>query len=105
MQVGHIRRDIPGTGGDGMMDAEQQVLMWHDSKWGDKEERILALKLAEECGEVAGAYIKEAEGRLTSQDIRDEIGDVLVVLHVLAGRRGWNLSGIFEDRFGEVRHR
>jgi len=46
--------------------------------------------------------IKIAEGRLTTQDLKDEIGDVLIVLSVLAGRHGWTLDRLRGARLSEV---
>ena len=84
---------------------EDVIAEWHDSKWGDKDDRVVAAKLAEECGEVCGALIKLAEDRRTLFDVKDELGDVLVVLSVLAGRHGWTLDDLRADRFESVARR
>ena len=84
---------------------ELEIAEWHDKRWNEKDDRVVAAKLAEECGEVCGALIKQHEGRRTDNDVRDEIGDVLVVLAVLAGRRGWTLADILADRYAEVKTR
>lgn len=84
------------------MSTENVIAIWHDTKWGDKDNRHVAAKLAEETGEVCGAFIKFEEGRRTTQDIRDEMGDVLIVLSVLAGRLGWTLDDLRASRFEDV---
>ena len=84
---------------------EQTISEWHDKKWPEKDDRHVAAKLAEETGEVCGALIKLVEGRRSIDDVKDEIGDVLIVLSVLAGRHGWTLEGLRTRRFIEVSHR
>ena len=84
---------------------EQAINEWHDKKWPDKDDRHVAAKLAEETGEVCGAFIKLVEGRRTIDDVQDEIGDVLIVLSVLAGRHGWTLEDLRTRRFIVVSHR
>ena len=61
----------------------------------------LAAKIAEEVGEVCEATIKIEEGRLTLDDLAGEIGDVLLCLHVLANRHGWNLSDLLQRKADE----
>lgn len=85
--------------------AEQAITEWYDVKWGDKDDRVVAAKLAEETGEVCGAFIKLAEGRRELADVQDELGDVLVVLSVLAGRHGWTLDELRDRRFAHVMDR
>jgi NTP pyrophosphatase (non-canonical NTP hydrolase) len=84
---------------------EVAIAEWHDSKWGDKDDRVVTAKLGEECGEVQGAFIKIAEGRRTLADAADEIGDVLIVLSTLAGRHGWTLEQLRADRYATVSKR
>lgn len=81
---------------------EPLIALWHDDKWPDKDDRIVAAKLAEEAGEVCGAAIKFAEGRRTEAHLADEIGDVLIVLSTLAGRHGWTLDDLRVRRLREV---
>ncbi len=84
---------------------EAVIAAWHDTRWPGKDDRVVGAKLAEETGEVCGALIKVAEGRRTVDDVLDELGDVLVVLSVLAGRLGWTLHDLRDRRFNEVRQR
>lgn len=87
--------------GEGRSTLEAAISVWHDLKWPDNRDlsdRLMAAKLAEEAGEVCGAIIKRAEGRRTDQDVKDEIGDVLIVLSVIAGRHEWTLADLLADR-------
>ena len=84
---------------------ERAILAWHDAKWPDKTDITLSAKLAEETGEVCGAAIKTMEGRRTEQDLKDELGDVLIVASVIAARHGWTLSEVRSERFAEVEAR
>ena len=88
-----------------MKATERQIAIWHDSRWGDKDDRVVCAKLAEEVGEVCGAFIKYDEGRKTFDDIFDEMGDVLIVMSVLAGRHGVTLEQLRGDRFKTVTQR
>lgn len=84
---------------------ESAIAAWHDNRWPDKDDRHVAAKLAEETGEVCGAFIKYAEGRASLFDAINEMGDVLIVLSVLAGRMGWSLEEIRQRRWDQVRMR
>lgn len=75
---------------------------WHNQRWPNTDERTIAAKLAEECGEVCGAIIKHAEHRTTEQDILDELGDLLIVTAVLAGRHNQTIQQLLADRLRTV---
>lgn len=82
------------------------IAAWHDERWPEKADvRIVGAKLAEEAGEVCGALIKRAEGRRTDDDVLDELGDVAIVLTVLAARLGHSIEAVRRRRFEEVRAR
>lgn len=83
---------------------EDRIGRWHDDKW-NKSDAEVALKLCEEAGEVGGAVIKRDEGRRTDQDLRDELGDLLIVASVLASRLGTTLHELRHNRFLEVEQR
>jgi NTP pyrophosphatase (non-canonical NTP hydrolase) len=78
---------------------EAYIAEWHEHKYGVVDDRIVGCKLAEESGEVCGALIKIREGRVERSDVADELGDVLIVLSVLAGRYGYTLEELREQRF------
>jgi NTP pyrophosphatase (non-canonical NTP hydrolase) len=59
-----------------------------------------ALKMAEEAGEVCGAVLKGDFGA-----IRDEIGDVLVTLAILAHQNDLTLSECFKTAYTKIRQR
>lgn len=84
---------------------ERKILDFAEQHWGEKSLSAIAARLAEECGEVAGAIIKEEEGRKTPRDLLNEIGDVLIVLSQLAAKRGMTLEDIREERFNYIQRR
>lgn len=84
---------------------EAYISAFADSQWGPRTLEDVGLKLSEESGEVSGAIIKIAEGRATVQDLRDEIGDVMIVLSQMAARLGSTLEDLRNERFEKIRHR
>lgn len=84
---------------------ENEILEFAQSKWGKKTPERIALKLSEECGEVAGAVIKMGEKRATRSDLLDEIGDCLIVLSQLAALYEESLEFLRERRFREIKRR
>lgn len=65
----------------------------------------IGLKLGEESGEVQGAIVKLPEGRKTEQDLKDEIGDVLICLSRLAAKLGMTLDELRIARWRNIEHR
>lgn len=93
------------------------VIEWHDREWPSPDgtpaqlDRI-ALKLAEEVGELAGAIVKHVQGRTDADWLANataELGDVAIVLMVLAGRlretTGISLGAAIAERWGNVQQR
>jgi hypothetical protein len=54
---------------------------------------------------VLGAIFKRGEGRRATRHVLDELGDVGIVLVVLAAREGYGLNELITRRFEEVRRR
>lgn len=88
-----------------MKTTEQEILDFATYQWGGKELAAIALKLAEECGEIAGAIIKTNEGRSTYAELDEEMGDALIVLSQLAARRGTTLEDLRSQRFAQIQER
>lgn len=88
-----------------MRQTGHEIERWHRNQFGAIDDRIVGCKLGEEAGEVQGALIKIAEQRAFADELFDEIGDVLIVLTVLAERRGWDLTEIRRERFDYVSRR
>lgn len=84
---------------------ETQVTRFAEQQWGAKTLAGCGLKLAEEAGEVAGACVKIPEGRATEEDLKDEIGDVLIVLSQFATKLGVTLQELLERRFQFIQQR
>lgn len=95
------------------MTIEKAVLGRHDREWRNQDGSPktldqIAAKLGEEAGEAQGACIKLGEQRTDKDwqaELRKELGDVLVVVAVLAGRMGWTLDDLLLDRWATVRQR
>lgn len=87
------------------MNLEQGIRHTLNKKWGEKSAVQWASKLSEECGEVCGAINKIPEGRATPQDVRDEIGDVLIVLSAMADHYNTSLEHLRTARWRTIAHR
>ena len=81
---------------------EQEILDFATEQWGEKDFAGMALKLAEESGEIAGACVKIPEGRASVDDLDKEIGDALIVLSQLAAKRGTTLRDLRAIRFAQI---
>lgn len=67
---------------------QERINIWHRNRWPDASVHKIALKGAEEMGEVAGAILKHKE----SVEVMMECSDVLNVIAVLLARHGFTLS-------------
>lgn len=84
---------------------ETQVTRFAEQQWGVKTLDGCLFKLAEEFGEVAGACVKIPEGRATEEDLKDELGDVLIVLSQFATKLDVTLQELLERRFQFIQQR
>lgn len=87
------------------MTTEDDILDFAERNWGSKTLAGIALKLAEETGEIAGACVKIPEGRATVSELDKELGDALIVLSQLAAKRGRTLEDLRAQRFEEIKVR
>lgn len=72
----------------------------HLEQFGNVPIERLGMKLGEESGEVQGAMIRDCErrnGRPWIDEIKNEIRDVLTVLHVICGRNGWDFDDFVDS--------
>ena len=72
----------------------------HHEQFGPVPIERVGLKLAEEVGELGAAIIRDLEqrdGRHWRREVESELMDCIVVLHVIAGRYGFNLQGLEVD--------
>jgi len=60
--------------------------------------RAQFIKLAEETGELAADL---AKGR----DVKDSVGDIMVVLTILARQEGFTLLECYQHAYQEIQHR
>ena len=81
---------------------ESKILEWASARslLQPDNDRNQALKLAEECGELCGAILKNNQDAVV-----DGIGDCLVVLTILAAQRGLNLETCFAVAWAEIKDR
>jgi NTP pyrophosphatase (non-canonical NTP hydrolase) len=87
------------------MTTESEILDFAERNWGQKSLAGVALKLAEETGEIAGACVKIPEGRATEAELDKELGDALIVLSQLAAKRGTTLEALRAQRFEDIKIR
>lgn len=79
----------------------KQVEQWSINKGLDKAESSKqALKLFEECGEIASALAKGKHNEL-----KDGIGDVVVVLTILAQQNNLTLQECVQCAYDEIKGR
>lgn len=90
---------LPGTPPPNL---EHVINEWHRQRFGNLDARIIGCKLAEETGEVCGALIKAEENRADRNDLFDELGDLLIVASVIAGRHGQTLDQLRNTRWATV---
>lgn len=102
-------------------DMQRRVIDWHGAMFPGAPNAAIGLKLAEEAGECAKAVNRLEHsmryfdpdtprhthgnesitaGRLVN--LREEIGDVAIVLMVLCGRYGLSLDAVMQERVEAV---
>lgn len=83
-----------------MIDTINKVVEWHEDRnlidgATDKDQ---VLKLMQEVGELSDNVCKQ-------QDIKDDIGDCLVILINIAARNGTNLQQCLEVAYDDIKDR
>jgi len=84
---------------------EAEMWAWQEQRWPNVDLRVVAAKLAEECGEVCGAINKWADNRAGGNDIAAELGDLLIVASTIAARLDTTLDELRARRWVTVRAR
>lgn len=81
---------------------ELKVLRWGEARRiiPNSSSHVQALKLVSEVGELCDAVIKKDRN-----DVIDGLGDVLVVLIILADLEGLNLLSCLESAYNEIKDR
>jgi NTP pyrophosphatase (non-canonical NTP hydrolase) len=74
--------------------ADERGLLKPENKW-----KQLA-KLQEECGELASAMLKD-----DTPGIEDAIGDIQVVIAILARQMGYYADGLYEQAYEVIKNR
>lgn len=92
----------------------ETVREWHDATFPGKTVGDVALKMAEEAGEVAGAQVRydEISAGLRDGELFDarlhlavELGDLAIVWLTLCERHGLSPEGVLQQRWAEVQNR
>jgi len=100
------RRDAEAS--DGALDALSALAVTVSGLYADRfgtpvDARFALMKLAEETGELTGAWLQvqgEGRGTATRDDLADEIADVLGFLLVLAAREGIDPAAALRRKWG-----
>ncbi|MDV7193320.1 nucleoside triphosphate pyrophosphohydrolase family protein [Mycolicibacterium fortuitum] len=71
----------------------------------DRRDWVRVGKVAEEGGEVMGALIKRTQGRATTADLEDELGDVILAALGAIDQLGLQPSELVARRWAEVSKR
>jgi NTP pyrophosphatase (non-canonical NTP hydrolase) len=79
---------------------ENKIVQWHHDRnliagANDKDQ---FMKLIQECGELSDNICKQ-------RDIRDDIGDIIVVLINIAERNGVSLAECMEVAYNDIKDR
>jgi NTP pyrophosphatase (non-canonical NTP hydrolase) len=87
-----------------------EVYRWQAEQFGVGIPQNYALVVAEEAGEVCRAVLKREQGiRGTREEwtakLREELGDLLITMHALAGSEGWDLEEIAAARWRKIQRR
>ncbi len=82
---------------------------WHERNFGKMDDTFHITKLFEEAGEAAHAVIRlyhKAQGKKVNScseaNLRDALGDVVIILMNLANNHGWSLGEIIQEVSDEV---
>lgn len=81
-------------------EAVAQIRAHGINQFGEKTLTAHALKLSEECGEVAGAVIRHSErrdGRGWLSELEHEVGDVLVTVAQVCAASGISMEQVARD--------
>ena len=73
---------------------------WDRSLIGGSTTNAQMLKLMEEVGELAGGVCKDK-----ADVIKDSIGDVFVVLTIIAAQMGWSIEECVQAAYAEIKDR
>ena len=73
---------------------------WDRNLIGGSTPNAQMLKLMEEVGELAGGVCKDK-----ADVIKDSIGDVFVVLTIIAAQMGWSLEECVQAAYNEIKDR
>ncbi len=88
-----------GENGD-LMEFTAKIKRWHHDRnlIDGSDDKTQFAKLIQECGELSDNICK-------GRDIRDDIGDIMVVLINIAERNNLTLTECLEVAYNDIKHR
>ena len=88
-----------GENGD-LMEFTAKIKQWHHDRnlIDGSDDKTQFAKLIQECGELSDNICK-------GRDIRDDIGDIMVVLINIAERNNLTLTECLEVAYNDIKHR
>ena len=87
---------------------QMELKEWDKKNFGEQPSYRSLLGAFEEIGELAHAHLKEEQGIRESnyeEDAKDAIGDTIIYLANYCNARGFNLQGIIEETWNQVKER
>lgn len=91
-----------------LSDLTRYVAEWHHANYPTATPKDVALKLAEEAGEVCRAVVEldhPSLHRTSRAVLGDELGDVIIACAALAERANIDLDGAVQRRWATIRER
>ncbi len=90
-------------------DLQARVAVWKSKNFGVMPDTLHAAKLLEEAGEAGHAIVRlyhQEQGKKVNPkseaNLRDALGDIVIVLMNIANNHGWLLSEVIQDTLDEV---
>ena len=87
---------------------QNEIADWHRKTFPTASLKDIGLKLAEESGEFCRAIVEQEHPslhRASTNELGQEIGDVLIVCLALAAKAGLNGPELLTDRWEQVKTR
>lgn len=88
---------------------QAQFKEWSQKNFGPLPDTFHITKLTEEVGEAAHAVVRlyhQSQGKKVNpkseDNLKDALGDIMIILMNLANNHGWSLATIFRETANEV---
>jgi len=99
---------------NGLTARAREIGTWHGSTFPGKSNADVALKMAEEVGEVCGAQVRcdeiaagtrDGDPEAAEEQMATELGDVMIVWLTLCGRHNLDPQDVLDRRWAEIEQR